>query len=150
MDVEVGRVIAVRTYRVLGGPTTERNVVVSIGEPRESEGMYTCPFLIEGLEGGEHRMYAAGIDAVHALQLAQVAISSYLTTSREYREARLYWLERENPKGLGLPTSPWQAGGASKPKAKRPAAAGLRKSKAKRSASGKGARPVSGKKRRRR
>src|SRR4051794_4757620 len=79
----------------------------------------TRPFSIDGLEPGGHRMYGAGVDAVQALQLGQVAIHAYLTARPEYRQRRLYWLEPNNPNGVGFPGSAWEATGMRKPRLKR-------------------------------
>jgi len=117
MGIEIGRVIAVREFRVRKGANSTTTILVSLGEPRaEKESSYICPFSVEGLEGGIQRMYAAGIDGIQALQLAQVMIHAHLTTSREFREGRLYWLRPNNPNGIGFPGSAWEATGLTKPK----------------------------------
>jgi uncharacterized protein DUF6968 len=57
-------------------------------------------------------MRGVGVDAIHALQLAQVAIHAQLTTCDEYKAGSLYWLDPTNKRDVGFPSSPRVATGA--------------------------------------
>jgi hypothetical protein len=74
---EITEPIAVRDLYLTDTQGSKRKVQVLIGKPEpfpESEG-YSCPFQIVGI-GSEKVKYAAGIDAVQALQLVMVMIGA--------------------------------------------------------------------------
>ncbi|MEM9694491.1 MAG: hypothetical protein AAGA56_18200 [Myxococcota bacterium] len=71
MDVELEQVIAMRRLRV--GGSDDLDVRLLIGLPRpfpdDPNGDYLCPYQITGV-GDEKVRYAAGVDALQALELA--------------------------------------------------------------------------------
>ncbi len=76
---DVGEVIAVRELSFISKAGSQDELTVSIGKPQpfpDSES-YFCPFQISGV-GEERIKYAAGIDAVQALQLVMAMIGADL------------------------------------------------------------------------
>lgn len=98
----VGTVIATRTF-YLAGETT-REIQVWIGKPcsfPDGRDSY-CPYQIRGLGDAKVR-YAAGIDAVQALQLAMLMIASDLGSLNESCGGMLRWAGDETG-NLGFPS----------------------------------------------
>ena len=105
MQVELGEVIATRVLRLADGEaSTVRKVVVKIGKPVPfPDGRhYLCPFQVTGM-GDEETRYAAGIDAVQALQLVMIPIAGYLVGLNRSSGGRLRW-DGDEHGDLGFPT----------------------------------------------
>jgi hypothetical protein len=105
MDLnEIQEVIATRELS-LDEPQGIRKVTVSLGKPEpfpEAEG-YCCPFQILGI-GSEKVKYAAGIDAVQALQLVMVMIGATLQFLAKEIGGNLQW-DGNSPGDFGFPIS---------------------------------------------
>jgi len=105
LQVELGEVIATRVLHLIEGegPSVEE-VVVKIGKPVPfPDGRhYICPFQITGM-GDEETRYAAGIDAVQALQLVMIPIGGYLVRLNQSCGGRLRW-DGDEHGDLGFPT----------------------------------------------
>jgi len=78
--------------RKLYSADRSKRVIVKIGKPEKfpDSSDYYCPYQIIGL-GNEKARYAAGVDAVQALQLALKMIGADLYTSKEARIGSLVW-----------------------------------------------------------
>lgn len=99
---DVGEAIATRVLHLHGEGET-REAVVIIGKPRpfaDSSGYY-CPFQIRGL-GSEKVKWAAGVDAVQAIELVMKAIGAELHVLNELHNGRLRW-EADDTGDLGFP-----------------------------------------------
>jgi hypothetical protein len=98
---ELGEIIATRKFYLLGNK--DREIIVHIGKPNQFPDFpdYYCPFQIMRT-GSEKIRYAAGVDAIQALQLAMVMIGAILYTSKEAKSGQLRWLTDENDT-LGFP-----------------------------------------------
>jgi len=87
--MKLGSVIAVRELAV--GRSTTRHVTVQIGKPRRGDlNVWWCPYRVIGV-GDDSVRAAGGVDAVQALQLAELAIAARLDT-----QPRLRWLGRDH------------------------------------------------------
>jgi hypothetical protein len=98
----LGDVVAVRELELSQGKTA-KPVRVIIGKPLpfpDSSGYY-CPFQITGA-GSEEIKYAAGIDAVQALQGVMVLIAADLEFQNEKLGGKLHW-EGDSRGGFGFP-----------------------------------------------
>jgi len=98
-----GEIIATRVLR-LGGETSGQEILVQIGKPCPfPDGKdYYCPYRITGL--GESKVrYAAGIDAVQALQLVMEIIGADLCSRNRSCGGRLRW-EGDEGGDLGFPS----------------------------------------------
>lgn len=102
---ELGEIIAVRDLTLTETGKEKQSVRVIAGKPQfaDSIGWY-CPFQITGV-GDEKIRYAAGIDAIQALQLVMVMIGANLQYQNEQTGGALQW-EGDNQGGLGFPSSP--------------------------------------------
>lgn len=101
----VGEVIAVRHLRLMEEGEPKRSIQVIAGKPRradDSNGWY-CPFQIVGI-GGEEIKYAAGVDAMQALQLVMVIIGATLEYYNQQSGGGLRW-EGDEAGGLGFPVA---------------------------------------------
>jgi len=111
MAVELGPVIAVRTFLLDGEPT----VIARVGlpfTPKEYPEESWCPYQIEGFGSGRVRR-AIGIDSVQSLQLALLSIGTELNCSAEYQAGRLMAFPGEPHGDLGFPH--WQDSEQSSP-----------------------------------
>lgn len=102
---EIAETIAVRDLYLTDTQGSKRKVQVLIGKPEpfpESEGYY-CPFQIVGI-GSEKLKYAAGIDAVQALQLGMVMIGAALQFLNKEIGGSLQW-EGNDQGDFGFPIS---------------------------------------------
>jgi hypothetical protein len=96
----IEEVIATRSILV---KDKEKKITIIIGKPKQFPDTpdYYCPYQILGI-GDEKIRYAAGIDAVQAIQLAMVMIGSDLYTLKEATTGQLRW--KGDEKGdLGFP-----------------------------------------------
>jgi Domain of unknown function (DUF6968) len=99
----VGEVIATRVLRLVGDDSTTE-IRVQIGKPcqfPDGRGFY-CPYQISGLGNAKVR-YAAGIDAVQALQLVMGIIGADLHSRNRSCEGKLRW-EGDRGGDLGFPS----------------------------------------------
>jgi hypothetical protein len=98
----IGDVIATRVL-LLAGDDSGRETLVQIGKPCPfPDGKdYYCPYQITGLVDGKVR-YAAGIDAVQALQLVMGIIGAHLYSRNQSCGGRLRW-EGDEGGDLGFP-----------------------------------------------
>jgi hypothetical protein len=97
----VGEIIAARILRQ-AGDDSENEILVQIGKPCEfpdGKGYY-CPYQITGLGVAKVR-YAAGIDAVQALQLVMGIIGADLYSRNQSCGGKLRW---EGGGDLGFPS----------------------------------------------
>lgn len=96
----VGSVIATRQLDL----TTGGKVVVTIGKPEKvpDDDSYYCPYQITGIKRDKVR-YAAGIDAVQALQLAIQMIGADLHASEVARTGVLSWDGGSKKGDFGFP-----------------------------------------------
>ena len=95
---DIGQAIAVRKLEM----GTE-DVIVVIGRPQpfDDEQDFYCPYSIEW--GGQKKLsYAAGMDAVQALQLAMKKIGSDLAHLSKSRGTSIAWLS-DTPNDTGFP-----------------------------------------------
>ena len=106
MDLnEIQEVIATRELSLDEPQGITRKVTVSIGKPEpfpDAEGCY-CPFQILGI-GSETVKYAAGIDAVQALQLVMIMIGATLQFLTKEIGGNLKW-DGNSPSDFGFPIS---------------------------------------------
>ena len=101
--------IACRTIEIVdeGGCSTGE-AVVRIGRPwQEPTGEWAAPYRIDGL-GAQITSCMFGMDAIHALQLAQVVIGGVLAGSEEGKAGRLRW-DGDTDLGFPLPREPESA-----------------------------------------
>ncbi|HOZ28375.1 MAG TPA: hypothetical protein PLH23_03995 [Hyphomonadaceae bacterium] len=87
-------VVASRTLTVSGA--TSREVVVELHQPAPDGNDYRCTFRIRGLEAGDIRSYAMGVDQIQALMLALQGIGVRLYTSDEGKAGQLSYLGHPN------------------------------------------------------
>lgn len=99
----VGEIIATRTLR-RAGDDSENEILVQIGKPCQfPDGRaFYCPYQIVGL-GDTKVRYAAGIDAVQALQLVMGIIGADLYSRNQSWGGRLCW-EGDEGGDLGFPS----------------------------------------------
>lgn len=97
---DVGTVIAVRSFDVVGG----NKVTLTIGKPEPfPDGQdYYCPYRISGIGSGKV-WYAGGVDAIQALIMALKLADVGLRASKEYKAGALSWDGANVAGGLGLP-----------------------------------------------
>jgi hypothetical protein len=104
----IGDVIAERRLFVVGHPHLK--VVVRIGKPRDLEELFKdgkenadmfCPFQFRGV-GDERIHFAAGVDAIQALQLVMKAIPVELNALMKEGGYVFRWLD-EGESDLGFP-----------------------------------------------
>jgi hypothetical protein len=97
----VGQIVATRKLYLIG--EEDKEISVLIGKPKKlpRSSDYYCPFQIRGIRSGKV-YYAAGIDAIQAIQLAMKMIGALLYTSREGKKNKLRW-EGDERGDLGLP-----------------------------------------------
>ncbi len=88
----IGDVIGVRDVEVVSAEGHAGKVSVIIGAPRPFEDAtgYYCPFQIVGLASADVK-YAAGIDAIQALQLVMPMIGATLQFLIQNSDSRLRW-----------------------------------------------------------
>lgn len=106
MDLD-GDVVAIRALRLKESSGEERGVLVRIHkpEPIDNGANYHCRISFEGFQPRCPRG-AYGVDSIQALQLALVLVASALSTSVEYRERRLRWLDDSDDLGFPLGAYP--------------------------------------------
>ncbi len=103
----LGEVIAERRLTVVGAANA--TVVVRLGKPRplielfedDKNGDMYCPYLIVGVADEKIR-YAAGIDAIQALQLVMLAVGAELKHIQDDDGLQLRW-EGSEYGDLGFP-----------------------------------------------
>ena len=96
----LGEVIATRQLKLYGEP--EKDVVVKIGKPEQSEHHdYCCRIQVTGV--GNERVHGIyGVDSVQAIELAMRFLGSELQRLNTQHEGRLRW--GDAPKGwFGFP-----------------------------------------------
>jgi uncharacterized protein DUF6968 len=102
----VGQVIATRAIRMQGSSDTA--FIVKIGLPCQFPDStdYYCPIQITTKSGESNAVrYAAGIDAVQALQLAMKAVGAILYSLNEEAGGKLRWDgDEEGDLGFPFPT----------------------------------------------
>lgn len=101
---DIGEVIASREFDLADKHDARKTLRVLIGKPQPTleSGGYYCPFQISGV-GSEEIKYAAGIDAVQALQLVMVMIGATLRFLNEDLGGNLTW-EGSSEGELGFPS----------------------------------------------
>ncbi len=102
MSFEIGDIIASRSLtRERDGESTE--IFVLIGKPRQIEDSsdFFAPYQFRGI-GLEGIRYAAGVDAVQALQLAMVMIGAELVARSKKPGNKISWGHGRNG-DLGFP-----------------------------------------------
>ncbi|HXX19849.1 MAG TPA: hypothetical protein VEJ46_10630 [Candidatus Acidoferrum sp.] len=100
----VGDVIATRELDVISDRGEAQKVQVMMGRPRQlpDHTDYYCPYEIKG--GGFRKvMYACGVDAFQALQLAMGTIGVELDVLNKQFGGKLRW-ECDAAGGLGFPS----------------------------------------------
>jgi hypothetical protein len=103
---DVGEIIAARKLYLLNDEKPTREVFVLIGKPQQFRDSfdYYCPFQIEGI-GSEAVRFAAGVDAIQAIELVMKAIGAELYVLRQKYQARLEWQAgEEGDLGFPMPT----------------------------------------------
>lgn len=104
MDLEnIGEVIAIREMTFVDKAGSRSKLTVSIGKPQpfpDSDNYY-CPFKISGAIVDRIK-YAAGLDAIQALQLVMTMIGANLAFLAEKLEGELSW-EGGSDGELGFP-----------------------------------------------
>ena len=93
-DYDLGEPIAERRLTIQAAAPGADSIVVRIGKPQrfpEDEDWF-CPFEIVG-QSERISHYAAGVDAVQALQLAMRMIEIDLATLNQRFSGRLRWLD---------------------------------------------------------
>jgi hypothetical protein len=100
--VDLGDVIATRSLS--DSAKGDRKVVVSIGRPQRfpDSDDYYCPFQITAL-GRERVKYAAGVDAIQALQLVMKMIGAELEALERSTGGKLTWDGDAEEGELGFP-----------------------------------------------
>lgn len=83
-----------------GGCAVTGRVGIPVKSATEAD-EWSCAYQIEGLGDGRVRK-AYGVDAIQAMMLALIYVSTALYTSEEYQAGELSW-ENGNPGDLGLP-----------------------------------------------
>lgn len=97
--MELGQVIADRTFELHPDAGEVIEIVLRVGSPRPAEVDWVCPFEITG--GDTRVAHAAwGVDAVQALLLALAMAAADLRSEARRVGARVQWLGRDE---LGLP-----------------------------------------------
>jgi len=95
--IELGTLIAQRELELIDEGGTKSTIVVRIGMPKkftDSSDFY-APYMICGI-GGEEVWYAAGIDAVQALQLSLKMIGAELNAFRLKLNVDIKWEGDDN------------------------------------------------------
>jgi hypothetical protein len=101
---DLGDIIATRTLDYIGQGKQRLVVDIAIGKPRQfsdSEDYYV-PYRIKGV-GVEKLGYAAGVDAVQALQLVMRGIGADLLSISRKLPGQLRWIGNE-PGEYGFPS----------------------------------------------
>ena len=105
MDIEaIGEVIAERTLCLSAQNAADQDVVVRIGKPQrfsDEPDDYYVPYEIVGSEGTK-LFYAAGVDAIQALQLVMRMIGADLLALCRDRNCTIKWIGGEDG-DLGFP-----------------------------------------------
>ena len=100
-DRNIGQVIATRKYHLVGDEKTILLVKIGMPVPSDDGVDFYCPYeIVAGRT--ESVEFAAGVDAIQALQLAVMAIASKVKLHNDRRGGRLRWLSDENT-DLGFP-----------------------------------------------
>lgn len=104
-SANIGEIIAVRELYLTNQEAPKRTLRVLVGTPQPlpDGGGYYCPFQILGA-GSERVKYAAGIDAVQALQLVMVMIGASLEFLNRELGGSLRW-EGSSEGEFGFPSS---------------------------------------------
>lgn len=89
---ELGDIIASRSLTREEEDGNLSEVVVLIGKPRQMEDHsdFFAPYQFRGI-GGEKIRYAAGVDAVQALQLAMMMIGAELAALNKKPGSKIAW-----------------------------------------------------------
>lgn len=100
----LGDVIAVRDLSITDGQGKSSKVQVLVGLPRRFPDSvnYYCPFQIVGL-GDEEIRYAAGVDAIQALQLVTPMIGAILRYRSEQVAGIVRWEAGDREGDFGFP-----------------------------------------------
>lgn len=102
MLIEIGDVIAERSFEVIRPDGTKHTATASLGKPKQksdSESFY-APYMIEGLGSGKP-FFAGGLDAFQALQLAMKMIGAELNAFKKKYNVEIVW-EGDNSGGPGF------------------------------------------------
>lgn len=88
----LGKVIAERSFLINSPNMPDKEIRLKIGMPRRfpDSSDYFVPFVILGL-GSERIRYAAGVDAVQALQLVMPMIRTILEVANEKLDGNMFW-----------------------------------------------------------
>ena len=101
---DVGEVIAARALQVGEAGCSEKIITVRIGRPRPFPAPpddYFVPYQIVGI-GSEGVHYAAGVDAVQALQLVMQVIGDHLAALNRARGGGISWDAGQTNGDLGF------------------------------------------------
>jgi hypothetical protein len=92
MDIDIGEIIANRSYRLVDEQNNERAVRVLVGKPQPVKGSqaYQCPFQVIGI-GSQITQVARGYDAIQALQSAFILLSANLNHLNNELGRKLIW-----------------------------------------------------------
>jgi hypothetical protein len=102
---DVGDVIATRILYMEEANESQRTITVRIGRPQpfpEPPDDYFVPYQIVGI-GSEKVHYAAGIDAVQALQLVMRMIGDDMAAMNRDSAGAIHWEAGQNDHDLGFP-----------------------------------------------
>ena len=92
-----------RTIDKANGEKVEIRIGVPIQEVG-GNGDWMCSYQIEGIGDGRSRV-SMGVDAIQALSLAMIYVSTSLYYSKEYEEGKITWYGGMSIGDLGLPLS---------------------------------------------
>ena len=92
MNLDIGEIIATRSYRLVDEENNERAVSVLVGKPQPVNDShdYQCPFQLIGI-GNQTTQVARGYDAIQALQSALILISANLNHLNNELGRKLIW-----------------------------------------------------------
>jgi hypothetical protein len=102
---EMTEIIATRELYLLGEDGKREPITVAVGrpQPRPNHFSFYCPYRISGA-GTDQRFFAAGVDAIGALQNAMIMMGMELENLNRKLEGGLRWGAGEGG-DLGFPSS---------------------------------------------
>jgi len=105
--IRLDEIIATRTYEWLRGESAVEEVIINIGKPYPfDDGIdFICPYQIVTRER-DKKLYAAGVDAVQALQLVMNSIGAELQYIERQFGGKLRIKDFGDDSALGFPTLP--------------------------------------------
>jgi hypothetical protein len=105
--IDVGEIIAIRDLNFTDSSGAHRTVSVTIGKPQpfpDDEGGYYCAFRISSIDL-EKLKYAAGTDAIQALQLVMPMIAANLKLLESEARGNLTWSGGSPEDPIGFPST---------------------------------------------